>query len=133
MPIKTVGRKKWQGQMLPSGEPVWEPLLEFAPNHIGDFMWMFAVELEDGRRLDAYKHWWTRRYLHLTGTGRVFVFEHRGDLDDPGWYLEANPVWLLQLVLPSGENLVDFHRCVERARQDSNLRPCAPEAHALSN
>jgi hypothetical protein len=133
MPIKTVGKKKWEGRMLPPGEPAWEPLLKLAPNHIGDFMWMFAVELEDGRRLDAYKHWWTRRYLHLTGKGRVFVFDHSDDLVEPGWYLEANPIWLLQLVLPSGEDLVSFHHCVERARQDSNLRPLAPEASALSS
>jgi hypothetical protein len=133
MPIKTVGKKKWQGQMLPSYEAGWEPLLEFAPNHVGDFMWMFAVELEDGRRLDAYKHWWTRRYVHLTGKARVFVFEHREDLDDPGWYREANPIWLLQLILPSGEELVHYHRVLERARQDSNLRPLPPEGSALSS
>lgn len=118
----------------PSDEPKWQPLLDFAPDHIEDFMWMFAVELEDGRRLDAYKHWWTRRYLHLTEKGRAFVYERPDDdLDDLGCYREANPIWLLQLVLPSGEQLVHYHRFSERARQDSNLRPCAPEAHALSN
>jgi hypothetical protein len=117
----------------PSDAPEWQPLLDLVPDHVGDFMWMFAVELDDGRRLDAYKHWWTRRYLHLTDNGRVFVFEHPDDLDDPGWYREANPIWLLQLVLPSGEQLVQYHHFLERARQDSNLRPIAPEAIALSN
>ena len=118
-------------------EPEWQPLLDFAPDHIGDFMWMFSVELEDGRRLDAYKHWWSRRYLHLTGNGRTFVYEHpENDLDPPGWYREANPIWLLQAVLPSGELLASHHDCCERAkraRQDSNLRPLAPEASALSS
>ena len=114
--------------MLPIyDEPEWQPLLDFAPGHVDDFMWMFAVELEDGLRLDAYKHCWTRRYLHLTSKGRVFVYA------EPHHYREANPIWLLQLVLPSGEDLVHCHQLAERARQDSNLRPCAPEAHALSN
>jgi len=128
MPIKTLAKKKLKGQIADSLDgPVWEPLLDFAPNHIGDFMWMFEVELEDGRRLQAYKHWWTRQYLHLSAAGRVFVYE------EPQLYREANPRWLLQLVLPSGEQLLDYQRCLERARQDSNLRPCAPEAHALSS
>ena len=34
-------------------------------------MWMFEVELEDGRKLHAYKHWWTRGYIHLTLDGRA--------------------------------------------------------------
>jgi hypothetical protein len=111
----------------PSDTPVWEPLLDLAPDHIDDFMWMFEVELEDGQRLHAYKHWWTRRYIHLTLDGRTFVYE------EPHHYRKADPVWILQLVLPSGQQLVHYHRFLERARQDSNLRPCAPEAHALSN
>lgn len=31
-------------------EPVWEPLLELAEEHVADFMWMFEVELEGGAR-----------------------------------------------------------------------------------
>jgi hypothetical protein len=88
---------------------------------------MFEVELEDGRHLHAYKHWWTRRYIHLTSKARAFVYE------EPYHYREANRVWLLHLVLPSGEDLVNFHHCLERARQDSNLWPIAPEAIALSS
>jgi hypothetical protein len=123
---KRLSKKKWQGRMLPPPEePEWQPLLDFAPRHIDDFMWMFAVELEDGRRLDAYKHWWSRQYLHLTDKGRAFVYEYlEDDLDTPGWYREANPVWLLQAVLPSGELLRSYHHVLEqskRARQDSNL------------
>jgi hypothetical protein len=111
----------------PADEPVWEPLLGFASNHVGDFMWMFEVELEDGRHLHAYKHWWTRGYIHLTPDGRTFVYE------EPQYYREVDPIWILQLVLPSGEQLAHYHRFLERARQDSNLRPLAPEASALSS
>lgn len=28
--------------------PNWDPLLELAPDHIDDFMWMFEVKLESG-------------------------------------------------------------------------------------
>jgi uncharacterized protein DUF4160 len=33
-------------------------------------MWMHAVTLKDGTRIHAYKHWHTRRYLHLSDDGR---------------------------------------------------------------
>jgi hypothetical protein len=127
--------ERWNGKMLATESPVWQPLLDLAPDHVDGFMWMFEVELEDGRRLHAYKHWWTRRYLHLAHDGRAFVYEnHRcWSLDDPGWYREVEPERLLELVLPSGQQLADYQQFLERARQDSNLWPCAPEAHALSS
>lgn len=37
-------------------KPEWAPLLELAPDHIDDFMWMSEVELESGLRLHIYKH-----------------------------------------------------------------------------
>ncbi len=51
--------------MLSGHEPEWEPLRNFAPDHAVDFMWMYAAELTDGTRLQAYKHYWTREHLHL--------------------------------------------------------------------
>ena len=54
--------------------PDWRPLLDFAPDEIPEFMWMFRVELEDGSVVEAYKHSWTRRYLHLDDRGRAYVF-----------------------------------------------------------
>jgi len=79
--------------MLSLREPEWEPLLNFAPDHVVDFMWMYAVELTDGTRLQAYKHYWTRDYLHLDDEGRAFIYvgKHR--------YEEVNPPWLLHEVL----------------------------------
>lgn len=38
------------------------------------FMWMEDAVLEDGTVLNAYKHQWTRRYLHLTGDGRALHY-----------------------------------------------------------
>ncbi len=79
--------------MLRVDEPEWEPLLNFAPDHISDFMWMYAVELTNGTRLQAYKHYWTRDYLHLDDEGRAFIYA------DKERYEEVNPPWLLRLVL----------------------------------
>jgi hypothetical protein len=79
--------------MLRAHEPEWEPLLNFAADHVGGFMWMYAVELTDGTRLQAYKHYWTRDYLHLDGDGRAFVYAANER------YEEVNPPWLLRQVL----------------------------------
>jgi hypothetical protein len=67
---------------------------------------VFAVDLEDGRRLHAYKHYWTRRYLHLDSEGRAFTYmwDERDENDD-GRYEEVNPVWILDLVLQGNSEL----------------------------
>ena|SRR2546423_4405711 len=70
--------------------PEWQPLLNLLA---GDFMWMFAVETKGGRRIDAYKHYWTRRYLHLDHEGRAYVYK------DNDRYEEVDPTWLLDIVL----------------------------------
>jgi hypothetical protein len=79
--------------MLRVAEPEWEPLLNFAPDHIVDFMWMYTAELTDGTRLQAYKHYWTRGYLHLDQEGRTFIYVGKDR------YEEVNPPWLLMRVL----------------------------------
>jgi|SRR3954451_20898306 len=83
--------------MLPVHEPEWEPLLNFAADHVGDFMWMFAAELTDGTRLQAYKHCRTRDYLHLDNEGRTFIYAGNER------YEEVNPPWLFSRIL--GEEL----------------------------
>jgi hypothetical protein len=98
------------GETLRIDAPTWEPLLEFAPDHIDDFMWMFDVELEDGTRLHAYKHWWTRRYIHLADDGRAFAYiwpedwEDREDEEDAK-YREVCPECHLRLVLRGVDRL----------------------------
>jgi hypothetical protein len=87
---KKEGKK---GKSLPVRAPEWEPILNLAPDHIDDFMWMYAVQLSDGTRLQVYKHYWTRNSLHLDNEGRAFIFtvEER--------YREIEPGWLLARVL----------------------------------
>jgi hypothetical protein len=79
--------------MLSVHEPEWEPLLNFAPDHLVDFMSMYAVELTDGTRLQAYKHYWTRDYLHLDTEGRTFIYAGNER------YQEVNPPWLFRRIL----------------------------------
>lgn len=56
---------------------------------------MFEVELSDGTVLQAYKHWETRRYLHLSPAGEAFVFKA------PDRYVPVDLEWLTGLVLPA--------------------------------
>jgi hypothetical protein len=84
--------KRRKGKLLSLREPEWEPLLNLAPDHVGDFAWMYAVELTDRTRLQAYRHRWTRDYLHLDQEGRAFVYVGKERFE------EVNPPWLLGLV-----------------------------------
>lgn len=86
-------QKPIRGKWLRVDAPEWEPLLSLAPDHVVDFMWMGTVQLVDGTRLQVYKHYWTRRYLHLSEDGRAFVFVPKTR------YEEVNPPWLLMHVL----------------------------------
>ncbi|HKF82459.1 MAG TPA: hypothetical protein VKB23_05815 [Solirubrobacterales bacterium] len=86
-------RQAIRGRLLKVDAPEWEPLLNFAPDHVDDFMWMGTVQLTDGTRLQVYKHYWTRSSLHLAADGRAFVFVPKTR------YEEVNPPWLLMRVL----------------------------------
>lgn len=87
-----------RGEMLDRhDEPNWDPLLHLARVYIDEFMWMFAVKLEDGTELQAYKHYWTRRYIHLDDKGHAFHFIWKAaydigkGADEPSEYQEIPP------------------------------------------
>jgi hypothetical protein len=92
------GKRILRGGEMQGGQPNWEPMLELAPEEIDDFMWMFEVELEDGAMVQAYKHWWTRGYVHLDFGGRAFVFT------EDNRYEEVSAEDLLQAVLRGRES-----------------------------
>lgn len=92
------GKRTLRGGGMQGDGANWEPLLEFAPEEIDDFMWMFEIELEDGAMVQAYKHWWTRRYVHLDYAGRAFVFTGEN------LYEEVDPDELLSAVLRGRES-----------------------------
>jgi hypothetical protein len=82
-----------KGKSVRVRAPEWEPLLNVAGRHVDEFMWMFGVELADGTRLQAYKNYWTRHYLHLDAEGRAFVYV------EPNRYEEIDLDWALSRVL----------------------------------
>jgi hypothetical protein len=69
-----------KGVMTQGDTPDWKPLENTVGYDLaGDFMWMFEVTLEDGRRLQAYKHIDTRRYVHLDAEGEALVYVDGGE------------------------------------------------------
>jgi hypothetical protein len=69
-------RRGIKGEMTQGERPDWEPLVNAVGTRVaGDFMWMFEVELSDGRSLQAYKHVDTRGYAHLTANGEAYYYE----------------------------------------------------------
>jgi hypothetical protein len=63
------------GKLTRRSAPMSQPLESaVSPADCKHFRWMFEVCLDDGRRLQAYKHEMTRRYLHLTDTGEAFRY-----------------------------------------------------------
>ena len=66
--------RKIKGELVQHERPDWEPL---ANALLGWFMWMHEVELADGRRVHAYKHRMSRRYLHVSSDETAF--EYWGD------------------------------------------------------
>lgn len=101
-----------KGRFVQCGSPVWGPLFELAPEHVGEFMWMHEIELESGCRLHAYKHHRTRRYLHLDHGGRAFVFVWNEEREEgePSEYEEVDPQWLLDLALEKPEERATLFR-----------------------
>jgi hypothetical protein len=101
-----------KGRVINYEHPIWEPLIRLAREHVDDFMWMHEIELEDGTRLHAYKHWETRRYLHLDHGSRAFVFvwHESRDVEVPSEYEEVDPQWLLELVLAKPVDRANFLR-----------------------
>jgi hypothetical protein len=69
-------RRGIKGEVTQGERPEWEPLVNAVGERVaGDFMWMFEVELSDGRSLQAYKHVDTRRYVHLAPDGQAYFYE----------------------------------------------------------
>jgi hypothetical protein len=68
-------RASQHGRSIQGDTPNWRPLLELVGDAlVGDFMWMFEVQLADGRQLHAYKHIDTRGYVHLDLDGKAFCY-----------------------------------------------------------
>jgi hypothetical protein len=77
MPAKQKRPRSKRGQIGERREPNWEPILHLARVYVEEFMWMGEIELTGGTRLQAYKHYWTRRYIYLDDEANAFGY--RGD------------------------------------------------------
>jgi hypothetical protein len=108
--------------------PNWAPLEDLLGDELcGHFMWMGAVELEDGTRLDMYKHRWTRCYFHLTGDGRTFYYIWRdGNMDEEARYREWEPYTAIEAVFehwecctPTESERAALRTALRKARCDS--------------
>ena len=61
--------------MVQGHRPDWRPLLEVAGDEVtGGFMWMYDVRLASGCYLQAYKHFYTRRYVFLDASCNAFAY-----------------------------------------------------------
>jgi hypothetical protein len=87
------------GEMGQGDRPNWEPLEAMVGEQLaGEFMWMFQVDLADGTAVHAYKHIFTRRYLHLGEDGRTLAFMRSGR------YRTVDPFDLLMAVSMPGRS-----------------------------
>lgn len=61
------------GTVVQTDEPSWSALLTLLGDQLaGWFMWTHELRLEDGTRVDAFKHGATRRYIHVAPDLRAF-------------------------------------------------------------
>lgn len=74
--LRNVARDKGiEGELAQYETPDWLPLALVAGQALlQDFMWMHEVRLADDRRLHAYKHIDTRRYVHPDAESNAFVY-----------------------------------------------------------
>jgi hypothetical protein len=81
-------------------DPDWDPLVALVGEDLAPwFMWMHAIELEDGEAVHAYKHVATRGYVHLGETGGAFAFCE-------GRYRPIPPYRAIQEVFAGWESLL---------------------------
>ncbi len=80
------------GKLTRGFKPTWEPLIGLVGRDVvPGFMWMYAIELDDGAEVHAYKTISTREYVHLAVDGRAFSEEgnHRYEEITPLAAVEA--------------------------------------------
>jgi hypothetical protein len=67
------------GKLTTRFKPSWEPLIGLVGKDlVPGFMWMFALEMDDGAEVHGYKSAATRQYIHLAVDGRAFT-HHSGE------------------------------------------------------
>jgi hypothetical protein len=91
--------------------PSWEPLIELVGKDlVPGFMWMYALRLDDGADMHAYKSIATRRYVYLGADGRAFRS------DDKNRYEEISASAAVAEAFEGWEELVPQPRDPEAVR-----------------
>lgn len=84
-------KEQLAGRVIDDAEPEWDALDKLVgPEETGWFMWMYAIELEDGTILNVYKHIESREYLHLGADGSAFTYLRWGTYTRTSARNEAN-------------------------------------------
>jgi hypothetical protein len=110
-------KKGTKGELLQYDEPDWLPLaLVSGIDLLEDFMWMHEVRLSDDRRVHAYKHIDTRRYLFLDAEGNAYGYNE----DDRYWPVPLAAA-LRGAVCPLWDGIVSAPGAPERARRAMDL------------
>lgn len=65
------------GEIISADAPYWTPLESvLSREQCGYYMWMGEILLENGLRIHAYKHYNTRRYLHIGVDGSSWLYDY---------------------------------------------------------
>jgi hypothetical protein len=108
--------------MVQYEEPDWRPLEHVLGEYLcGSFMWMHEAQTAGGRRIHAYKHIETRRYVHLDLRGCAFVYVDKDryrclplatalELALAPWWEELDASW---------EEVAAVWTAIDRARRGS--------------
>lgn len=79
------------GERIRCTEPDWEPLRNLLDDEVVEgFMWMGEIALENGTKLQIFKHRWSRRSIHLSSSGEAYYYdwEPEDDPDRPRLYVK---------------------------------------------
>src|SRR6266496_1339412 len=121
------------GGIVQFEEPRWEPLERAVGEELMEtFMWMFEVQTTEHRRFQAYKHRYTRRYLHVDHQGNAYDFVSEHDGRDR--YRQVPLADAIELALrswweeldASPDDVADVRGAIERARRRESRSPSDP-------
>jgi hypothetical protein len=103
--------------------PAWRPLEQLLGSDAlcAHFMWMYDIELDDGSVVNAYKHRWTRRYIHLADDGRTFFYAY-----DHGY--ETDCYWPTAPYLALAAAFEQWESCDPAAEEETALRSALRKA-----
>jgi hypothetical protein len=100
------------GKITRGLKPTWEPLIRLVGQDVvPGFMWMFALQLDDGAEVHAYKTVSTRKYVYLAFDGRAFALDEKKQR-----YLQVTPLEAVEEAFGGWEDAVPQPKHPEAVR-----------------